>query len=90
MVAFTATEFAKNFGRYKKAALREPIPITNHGRISGYFVSAQEHAELQQLRALERRAYRINELPAELADAIQAQRMSPAHDHLNDLLKAQP
>jgi prevent-host-death family protein len=87
MVAITATEFAKNFGRYKEAAQREPIAITSYGRTSGYFVSAQEYAELQRLRALERRAYRINELPADIADAIEASRMNPAHEHLNDLLK---
>ena len=52
MVAITATEFAKNFGRYKEAAQREPIAITSYGRTSGYFVSAQEYAELQRLRAL--------------------------------------
>jgi PHD/YefM family antitoxin component YafN of YafNO toxin-antitoxin module len=89
MVAITATEFAKNFGRYKEAAQREPIAITSYGRTSGYFVSAQEYAELQRLRALERRAYRLSELPAEIADAIEASKMNPAHDHLNDLLKEQ-
>jgi hypothetical protein len=41
MVAITATEFAKNFGRYKEAAQREPIAITSYDRTSGYFVSAQ-------------------------------------------------
>src|SRR5580698_10036849 len=60
MFAITATEFAKNFGRYKEAAQREPIAITSYGRTSGYFVSAQEYAELQRLRALERRAYRLS------------------------------
>jgi prevent-host-death family protein len=89
MVAITATEFAKNFGRYKEAAQREPIAITSYGRTSGYFVSAHEYAELQRLRALERRAYHIGELPTEIADAIETARMSPAHDHLNDLLKEQ-
>ena len=87
MVSITATEFAKNFGRYKEAAQREPIAITSYGRTSGYFVSAQEYAELERLRALERRAYRIGELPAEIADAIEASGMSADHDHLNELLK---
>jgi PHD/YefM family antitoxin component YafN of YafNO toxin-antitoxin module len=87
MVAVTATEFAKNFGRYKEAAQREPVAITSHGRTSGFFVSAHEYAELLRLRALERRAYRLNELPVETADAIEAARMNPAHEHLNDLLK---
>jgi PHD/YefM family antitoxin component YafN of YafNO toxin-antitoxin module len=71
------------------AAQREPIAITSYGRTSGYFVSAQEYAELQRLRVLERRAYRLSELPAEIADAIETGRMNPAHDHLHDLLKEQ-
>ena len=89
MVAITATEFAKNFGRYKEAGQREPIAITSYGRTSGYFVSAQEYSELQRLRALERRAYRSGELPTEVADAIEASKMNPVHDHLNDLLQEQ-
>jgi hypothetical protein len=31
----------------------------------------------------------LSELPAEAADAIEASKMNPAHDHLNDLLKEQ-
>lgn len=86
MVAISATEFARHFGRYKEEAQREPIAITSHSRISGYFVSAQEYAELQRLRSLERRAYNLNSLPVELADAIAASTMNPAHDALNALL----
>ena len=86
MVAATATQFAKRFGRYKEAAQREPVAITSHGRISGYFVSAHEYAELERLRAFERRVYRLGNLPAEIADAIESARMDPANDHLNELL----
>lgn len=86
MIQVTATEFAKNFGRYKEAAQREPVAITSHGRTSGFFVAAQEYAELQRLRALERRAYRIADLPVDLAEAIESAQMRPEHNHLNDLL----
>ena len=86
MSAVTATEFAKSFGRYKEEAQREPIAITSHGRVSGYFISAREFEELQRLRAFGRRVHRINDLPAEIADASEGSRMSPAHDHLNELL----
>ena len=86
MTAVTATEFAKGFGRYKEEAQHKPIAITSYGRVSGYFISAREFEELQRLRAFERRAYRINDLPAEIADAIEGSRMNPAHDHLNKLL----
>lgn len=49
--------------------------------------AVQEYAELRRLRALERRAYRMTDLPAEIADAIEGTKMSPTHDQLNDLLK---
>lgn len=86
MTAVTATEFAKAFGRYKEEAQREPVAITSYGRVSGYFVSAREFDELQRLRAFERRVHRIKEMPTEIAEAIEASRMNPAHEHLNALL----
>ena len=86
MAAITATEFAKSFGRYKEEAQREPVAITSYGRVSGYFVSAHEYQELQRLRAFERRVHRMKNLPAEIAEAIKASKMDPAHDHFNALL----
>ncbi|MBK6454431.1 MAG: type II toxin-antitoxin system Phd/YefM family antitoxin [Steroidobacteraceae bacterium] len=86
MVRVTATEFAKNFGRYREEAQREPVAITSHGRTSGYFVSAYEYAELVRLRAFERRVYRIEELPENIVQAITESTMDPKHDHLNALL----
>lgn len=87
MVAITATEFAKSFGRYKEEAQREPVAITSYGRISGYFVSAQEYEELRRLRAFERRVYRLKGLPKELLEAIKAAKMDASHAHLNALLE---
>jgi prevent-host-death family protein len=86
MVRVTATEFAKNFGRYREEAQREPVAITSHGRTSGYFVSAYEYAELVRLRAFERRVHRIEELPENIAQAITESTMDPKHEHLNALL----
>jgi hypothetical protein len=47
----------------------------SYGRVSGYLISAREFEELQRLRAFERRAHRINDLPAEIADAIEGSKM---------------
>jgi len=47
-----ATEFARNFGQYREIAQREPIAVTNHGRATGYFISAVEYEEMLRLRAL--------------------------------------
>ena len=86
MVQVTATEFAKNFGRYREQAQREPVAITSHGRTSGYFVAPYEYAELVRLRAFERRVHRIEELPENIAQAISEAEMDPKHEHLNALL----
>jgi prevent-host-death family protein len=86
MVRVTATEFARNFGRYREEAQREPVAITSHGRTSGYFVSPHEYAELERLRAYERRVYRIEELPENIVQAISDAKMDPKHEHLNALL----
>ena len=90
MAAVSATEFAREFGRYKEEAQREPVAITTYGRISGYFVSTHEYAELQRLRAMERRAYRLGELPRDLIEAIVTARMDSKHDDLNRLLTEKP
>ena len=87
MSTVTATEFAKNFGRYRDEAQREPVAITSHGRTTGYFVSAQEFAELQRLRAFERRVYGIADLPPPLANTITEAKMAPGNEHLNRLLE---
>jgi len=86
MVAVTATDFAKSFGRYAMEAQREPVAITSYGRINGYYVSKREYDELQRLRAFARRVYQLRDLPPGIVDAIEASRMDPVHEHLNELL----
>ena len=90
MAAVSATECAREFGRYEEGAQREPVAITAYGRVSGYFVSTHEYAELQRLRAMERRAYRLGELPRDLIEAIVTARMDSKHDDLNRLLTEKP
>ena len=85
-VPVPATDFVKSFGKYKDEAQFEPVAVSNHGRISGYFVSPREYEELQRLRQFERRVYRLKELPREIAEAIMSSKMDAKHDHLNALL----
>ena len=87
MARVTATEFAKNFGRYREEAQREPVAITSHGRTTGYFVSAHEYAELERLRAHERRAYRIEDVPDAAFEAIAGAKMDPRYNELDALLE---
>jgi len=87
MIEVASAEFAKNFGRYKELAQREPVAITSHGRTSGYFVSEHEYAEYQKLKTLSRRAYHISELPEATIRALATAQMNPAHNHLDELMK---
>ncbi len=52
MTAVTATEFTRNFGRYRDMAQREPVAVTNHDRVTGYFVSAPDFEEYRRLKAV--------------------------------------
>lgn len=86
MVTVTATEFAKNFGRYREAVHREPVAVTSHERIAGYFVSREEYEAYQHLKAMLPKAYAVHEIPADTLLALQNARMDDRHDHLNALL----
>ena len=81
-----ANEFTHNFGRYKLVAQRQAVPVSSHGTLVGYFVSAKEYEQLRELQAKRRRVIATEELPPEEADAIFSGEMDPRHDHLNAIL----
>jgi prevent-host-death family protein len=49
MVTITAAELQKQFGRYREAAIREPVSVTHHGRESLVMLSADEYKRLKAL-----------------------------------------
>ncbi|HEX7760304.1 MAG TPA: type II toxin-antitoxin system Phd/YefM family antitoxin [Caulobacteraceae bacterium] len=59
MSKITSAEFQKGFGRYREAALKSPIVITNHGRDSLVLLAADEY---ERLKSLERQALLVTEL----------------------------
>jgi prevent-host-death family protein len=81
-----ATEFARNFSRYREIVQREPVAVTAHGHPTGYFVSAVEYEEFQRIKAYARRSRAVADLSKDEVDEMLAGRMSPEHDHLNALL----
>lgn len=87
MYAITASEFAKNFGKYKEEAQREPIAITSYGRLSGYFLSAHEYKEYERVKKSMREAYKVETMPESLFQEISDSQMSPEFEHLNKLLE---
>jgi hypothetical protein len=86
MTEVAATEFARNFGRYREAAQRAPIAVTSHDRVTGYFMSAQDFAEYQRLKAQARQVLAVEELDDATLAALAESRMDPRHAHLDELL----
>jgi hypothetical protein len=63
-----ASEFTRNFGRHWMLAQREPIAVSSHGSITGYFVAPDEYEEFQCYKQ-HRRSLATTELPDEEANA---------------------
>ena len=80
-----ASEFTRNFGRYRMRAQREAVAVSSHGRITGYFVGPDEYEELRRFRD-SRRSFATAELPEERVRAIGASRMDARHTHLDTML----
>jgi len=85
MLSVSATEFIKGFGRHNLLAQREPIAITNHGNITGYYISAFEYDKLQNIKTGQRASYTIETLPEELYQEIINSSVSPEFSYLNNL-----
>jgi hypothetical protein len=80
-----ASEFTRNFGRYRMRAQREAVAVSSHGQITGYFVGPEEYEEFKRFRE-SRRSFATVELPEEKVEAIRTSRMDPRHAHLDKLL----
>lgn len=89
MVSVTATEFIKGFGRFSFEAQREPIAVTNHGHITGYYISSHEYDELQKIKTSLRKSYTLKNIPEDLYKEIITSKVSPEFAHLNNLLNAE-
>lgn len=55
----TSAEFQRAFGRYREAALKEPVTITSHGRDSLVLMAVDEY---QRLKSRDRTALRTDDL----------------------------
>ncbi len=86
MITVPATEFSKNFGRYRDIAQREAVAVTSHERITGYFVSSNDYEEFIRMKSMLPKAYSTHELSEETIRAIAKSKMDKKHNHLNSLL----
>lgn len=80
-----ASDFTRNFGRYQMLAQREALAVSSHGRVTGYFIAADEYEAFKRFRG-HRRSFATAELSEAEVAAIAASRMAREHDHLDALL----
>jgi hypothetical protein len=83
-----ASEFTRNFGRYRMQAQREVVAVSSHGQITGYFIGPDDYEEFRRFQD-QRRAFSTEELPDDKIEAIAASRMDPRHAHLDVLLDSE-
>ena len=81
-----ASEFTRNFGRYRMQAQRTAVAVSSHGLITGYFVGPDEYEEFKRFREA-RHSFATAELSDEKIKAIGASRMDSLHAHLDDMIK---
>lgn len=86
--AVPASEFVRNFGRYRMQAQRGAVAVTSHGAITGYFVAPHDYEEYARMKAA-RRSFATAELSEEKVEAIAKARMHPRHKHLDKLLEGE-
>ncbi len=79
----SAARVAKNFGKFREAALSEPLTIQNHGRDSVVMISAKEY---HRLKKLDRKVLAVQELSEREIHAISESRMDERHAHLDELM----
>ena len=73
-----ASEFTRNFGRYRMLAQREAVAVSSHGSITGYFVAPDEYEEFRRFKQ-RRRSFATADLSDERAQAIGSSRMDERH-----------
>ena len=86
MITVPATEFSKHFGRYRDLVQREPVAVTSHERVTGYFVSRAEYEEYMRIKSLMPKTYAVEELSEDTLRALAASAMDARHASLNRLL----
>jgi hypothetical protein len=69
MPTIDATTFRRRFGRYRNAH-REPVIVTNHGRMIGSFLSSHDLKRFERLKRREHQVYVAGEIPENIIDAI--------------------
>ena len=83
----SATAFTRQFAIIQHDVHKEAVAVTSHSRITGYFISPEDFAELETLRAKARKNLVVGRLPDETVAAIDQSHMDDRHLALNVLMQ---
>ena len=75
MVTVTSAELQKHFGPVREQALKAPVSVTHHGRVSLVVLSIDEFNRLKAFDS--RRHYYAAELPDDVFEALKEVEPSP-------------
>ena len=76
MSIVSSAEVQKNFGRYKEAAITEPVVVTQYGKPAVVILAA---AEYERLKELDRRVLRLDEMPDSDIEEMLGTEISPEY-----------
>jgi PHD/YefM family antitoxin component YafN of YafNO toxin-antitoxin module len=72
-VSVPATEFSRNFAKYRDEAIEaKVISVTSHGRVIGGYLSASELARYEEMKRRERKVLVVGELDDNMVSSIEA------------------
>jgi len=82
---FSSQDLQKRMSEVQDAALIEPIAITHHGRRRHVLMSLNEYERLEG--GAHPKAYKLADLPDDLANALETAEMDSRHAPLDKLLE---
>jgi hypothetical protein len=87
MRSMSATAFARNFAQIQHDVRTETVEVMSHNRVTGYFLSPDDYAEFESLRAKARRNLLVGQLPEKTVKALKKTKMDKRHAALNALMQ---
>jgi prevent-host-death family protein len=81
MAIVSSAEVQKNFGRYKDAALGEPVVVTQYGKPAVVILAA---AEYERLKELDRRVMRLDTMSDGQIEEMLEATIPPEHQYRLD------
>jgi len=82
----TAAEFALKFTEYQQSVREGAIQVSSPGGVAGYFVSPEEYAEYEALKAKARQVLQAGSLPESWLAELRGTAMDNRHAHLDALM----